>query len=62
MGQLREEQAHHVAPRGERARLLVDPVLAREFGDEVRRDELAYLREHGQLGPGWFSTNHHGRP
>ena len=62
VGELREEQAGHMAPRGEGAGLLINPVLAGELRDEMRGSELAELGEDGQLGMSWFLIFHQAHP
>lgn len=62
VGELREEQTDHMAPRGEGAGLLVDPVLTSELRDEMGWNELAELGEHRQLRPGWFYVFHQAHP
>ena len=53
VAELREEQAHHVAPRRKRSRLLFDPRLPRQSWHKVVRNQVANLAQHGQIGCGW---------
>lgn len=62
VGELGEEHADDMAPRGEGAGLFVDAVLLGEAGGEVGRDQLAKLGEDGQLLPSWFVISHQGDP
>ena len=62
VGELREEQAHDMAPRREGARLLFDAMLAGELGHEVGRNEIAKLGEDGQRCLGWFVCFHQADP
>lgn len=52
MSKLGKEQTDNVAPWRESPRLLVDAMLAGEFGNEIRRNELAELSRHWQFGFG----------
>src|SRR5947207_7558853 len=53
MGQLRIAQAHHVAPRAERAGLVLRPGGARNFRDQVQGNKIANLSQDAELGAGW---------
>ncbi len=53
MAQLRIAQAHHVAPRCERARLILRPGGPRNFGDQVLGNKIANLAQDAELGAGW---------
>lgn len=54
VGELGEKQAHDMTPWREGAGFLVDAVLCCEPCNEKRRNLLAELGEHRQLGLGWF--------
>ena len=60
VGELGEEQADEMAPRGKGARLFIDGVLLGEAGSEMGRDQLAKLGEDGQLRSSWFEISHPG--
>jgi hypothetical protein len=53
MGQLRIGQTHHMAPRLERARLILRPGWPRNFGDQVLGNKIANLVQDAELGTGW---------
>src|SRR5258708_23962489 len=53
MGQLCIAQAHHMAPRRERARLILRPGGPRNFGDQVLGNKIANLLQDAELGAGW---------
>ena len=53
MSQLRIDQAHHMAPRRKRARLILDPGGARNFRDQVAGNKIANLTEDPELRTGW---------
>jgi len=53
MGQLRIAQAHHMAPRAERARLILRPGGPCNFRDQVLGNKIANLSQDAELGAGW---------
>jgi len=53
MGQFRIAQAHHMAPMGERARLILRPSGPRNFRDQVLGNKIANLSQDAELGAGW---------
>lgn len=61
MCQLGIEQRDDLTPRAESAGLLVESVLASEFGNKPTRNELADLREDRNPRFGWF-INHQADP
>jgi len=61
-GELGVEEAHHMAPRGERSCFLLHLVLSGKFGDEMPGNELAYLSKNGELRCGWFIVFHQADP
>jgi hypothetical protein len=57
MGQLRKEHADHVTPGTEGSRLGIHAGLAREFRDEMCRNQIAKLTQNRELGGGWFGIS-----
>jgi hypothetical protein len=55
MGQLRIGQTHHMAPRLERARLILRPGCPRNFSNQVLGNKIANLVQDAELGSGWGS-------
>jgi hypothetical protein len=54
MGQLGVEQADDLTPRTERAGVVFDAGVARQFGHQVRRNEIAKLAQNRELAGGWL--------
>ena len=54
VSQLRVEQTDDVAPRAKGAGVIFDAGLARQFGHQVSRNEIAKLAENGELAGGWL--------
>jgi hypothetical protein len=52
--QLGVEQADDLAPRAERAGMVLDAGVARQFGDQMRRNQVAKLAENGELAGRWL--------
>ena len=52
--QLGVEQANDLAPRTERAGVVFDAGVARQFGNQVRRNQVAKLTQNGELAAGWL--------
>src|SRR5262249_18424840 len=53
MAQLGVDQANDMTPRLERARFILCPGGARNFGNEVLRNKIANLAQHVELAAGW---------
>src|SRR5690606_1657379 len=49
VGQLRQKQAHNMAPRTNPALHLFHPMSTRKLGDKVRRDDFANLTQYGKM-------------
>jgi hypothetical protein len=54
--QLGVEQADDLAPGTERACVVFDAGVARQFGHQVSGNEIAKLAENGELAGGWLVT------
>lgn len=57
MAQLRIDKANHMAPRRERARLVLDPSGSRQPGHQMRRNKIANLPQDVELRPCWVDVS-----
>ena len=53
VNELGVKQRHHVTPMTEGAGEFSRAQIAGQLGDPMRRNEMAKLPQHGQLGTGW---------
>ncbi len=54
MGKLGIEQSHHMTPRSEGASFLFYPSFARQFGNQMGRNEVAKLVDNSESANGWL--------
>src|SRR5258708_4420829 len=57
MSQLRKEHTHYVTPHTEGSRHGIHAGLARKFGNQMRRNQIAKLSQNSELGCGWFGLS-----
>lgn len=64
VGELGEDQAHHMAPRRETAGFFCDARIPGQLGDEVRRNQIAELAQEGEAAARWLAERlfFHPRP
>jgi hypothetical protein len=55
--QLGIKQAHDVTPRCERAGMIFNPCVARQFGNQMRRNEVAKLAQQRELAGRWLTLS-----
>lgn len=64
VGELGEDQAHHMTPRREGAGFFCDPGVPGQLGNEVRRNQIAELAQEGEAAARWLADRlfFHPRP